>query len=105
MSESLRELEARRRVLVLRSERLRADLGGTYRDVETRFAGVDRVFAIARGIASPSVLLSVAGLAFAMLRRVRPFMWVTRGILIVSVVRRILAAVRTLRSASPPARR
>jgi hypothetical protein len=105
LSESRRELQERRRLLIVRSERLRADLGATYADVESRLGGVDRAFAIARGVASPSVLLSVAGLVFGMLRRVRPFMWVTRGVLIVSVVRRILAAVRTLRSGSLRARR
>jgi len=105
MSESLRELEARRRVLVMRSERLRADLGSTYREFEARFTGVDRIFAIARGIGSPSLLLSVGGLAFALLRGFRPVRWATRGILIFSVVRRIVAAVRSLRSASPLARR
>jgi hypothetical protein len=105
MSESRRELEARRRMLVVRSERLRADLGRTYGEFETRLGGVDKILAIARGIASPSVLLSLGGLGFAMFRRARPFGWATRGILIYSVVRRILAAVRTLRAASPRARR
>jgi len=105
MSESLRELEARRCMLVLRSERLRADLGTTYGQFETRLGGADRIFAMARGIASPSLLLSVGGLGFAMLRRTHPFMWATRGLLIFSVVRRILAAVRTVRSAAPRTRR
>ena len=105
MSESRRELEARRRMLVVRSERLRADLGRIYGEFETRLGGVDKILAIARGIASPSILLSLGGLGFAMLRRAHPFVWVTRGVLIFSVVRRILAAVRTLRAGSPPARR
>ena len=105
MSESPRELHDRRRLLIVRSERLRADLGATYADVESRLGGIDRAVAIARGVASPSVLLSVAGLVFGMLRRVRPFMWATRGVLIVSVVRRILAAIRVIRSGSLRARR
>jgi hypothetical protein len=104
MSEGLSELEARRRMLVLRCERLRADLSHAYGDFETRLGGLDRVLAVARGIASPSILVSVGGLGLALLRRAHPFMWVTRGVLIFSVVRRILAAVRTLR-ASRPARR
>ena len=105
MSEDLRELEARRRMLVLRSERLRADLGSIYGEMETRLGWVDRLFTIGRGIAFPSILLSVGSLALAMLRGTHPFRWATRGVLIFSVVRRILAAVRVLRSASPPARR
>jgi hypothetical protein len=105
MSESLTELEARRRMLVLRSERLRADLGHAYGGFETRLGGFDRIFAVVRGIASPSILVSVGGLGLAMFRRARPFMWATRGVLIFSVVRRILAAVRARRRASTPARR
>jgi hypothetical protein len=90
---------------VLRSERLRADLGDTYGEFETRLGGVDKIFAIARRMASPSILLSVGGLGFALLRRAHPVGWVTRGVLIFSVVRRILAAVRTLRATSRPAKR
>jgi hypothetical protein len=106
MSESVSELEARRRMLVQRSEHLRADLASAFGEFETRLGGADRIFAVARGIASPSILLSVGGLGLALLRRAHPFMWATRGVLIFSVVRRILAAVRTLRSASSsPARR
>ena len=89
----------------MRSERLRADLGRTYGEFETRLGGADKIFAVARGIASPSLLLSVGGLGFAMFRRAHPFVWATRGILIFSVVRRILAAVRRIRAASPRARR
>jgi hypothetical protein len=105
MSESLSELEARRRMLVLRSERLRSDLGGTFGEFETRLGGADRIFAVVRGFASPSILLGVGGLGLALLRRAHPFVWATRGVLIFSVVRRVLAAVRSLRPASPPGRR
>jgi hypothetical protein len=104
MSESLAELEARRRMLVLRSERLRGDLGRTYGEFETRFGVVDRIFAAVRGFASPSLLMSLGGLGLGMFRRARPFVWATRGVLIFSVVRRLLAAIRS-RRASPPARR
>jgi hypothetical protein len=105
MSEDMGELEARRRMLVMRSERLRRDLGSTYGEFESRLGGVDRILAIARSIASPSILLSLGGLGLALLRRARPFKWATRGILIFSVVRRILAAVRTQRASSSAARR
>jgi hypothetical protein len=104
MSESRDELEARRRMLVLRSERLRSDLASAYGQFETRLGGVDHIFAMVRRFASPSILLSAGGLGFAMLRRAHPFMWATRGILIFQLVRRVLAAVRALRAASPPAR-
>jgi hypothetical protein len=105
MSEGMVELEARRRMLVLRSERLRGDLGRTYGEFESRLGGVDRVLSIVRGIVSPSLLFGVGGVGFALLRGAHPFKWATRGILIFSVVRRILAAVRSLRASSPPARR
>ena len=99
------ELEARRRMLVLRSERLRGDLGRSYGEFESRLGGLDRIVSIARGFISPSLLLGVGGVGFALLRGARPFKWATRGILIFSVVRRILGAVRGLRASSPPARR
>jgi hypothetical protein len=105
MSESLAELEARRRMLVLRSERLRADLGHTYGDFETRLSGIDRVVSMVRGFASPSVLLSVGGLGLGLLRHVRPFKWATRGLLIFSLARRILGAIRTSRAGSAASRR
>jgi hypothetical protein len=105
MSESEGELEARRRMLVQRSERLRLDLASAFGQFETRLGGVDHVFAIVRKIASPSILLSAGGLGFALLRRARPVMWATRGFLIFSLVRRVFAAVRGMRGASPPAKR
>jgi hypothetical protein len=105
MSESLVELEARRQMLIMRSEHLRSDLASTYGQFETRLGGVDHIFAIVRRFASPSMLLSAGGLGFAMLRRAHPFMWATRGFLIFSLLRRVFGAIRELRSASPPARR
>jgi hypothetical protein len=105
MSESHRELVIRRQMLVLRSERLRMNLGRTYGEFEARLGGFDKILGIARRIATPSILLSLGGLGLGMLRRTHPFRWATRGFLIFSVVRRILAAVRTLRASSPPPRR
>jgi hypothetical protein len=105
MSESLGELEARRQMLIMRSERLRSDLANAYGQFETRLGGVDHIFAIVRRFASPSMLLSAGGLGFAMLRRAHPFMWATRGLLIFSLLRRLFGVIRDLRSASPPARR
>jgi hypothetical protein len=106
MSESVSDLEARRRMLVQRSEHLRSDLASAFGEFETRLGGADRIFATVRGFASPSLLLSLGGLGFALLRRAHPFMWATRGVLIFQVVRRVRAAVRGLRSgSSSPARR
>jgi hypothetical protein len=105
MSESVGELEARRRMLVQRSEHLRSDLASAFGEFEARLGGADRIFATVRGFASPSILLGIGGLALALLRGAHPFKWATRGILIFQVVRRVLVAVRGLRSASPPARR
>jgi hypothetical protein len=92
-------------MLVMRSERLRADLASAFGQFETRLGGVDHIFAIVRRVASPSLLLSAGGLGFAMLRRAHPFRWATRGFLIFSLLRRIFGVIRDLRSASPPSRR
>jgi len=104
MSSSLSELAARRRMLVSRSERLRSDLANAYREFEVRLGGLDRILGALRGVASPSMLISAGGLGLSMLRRARPFVWATRGVMLLSVVRRIFGVVRAKR-ASPPARR
>ena len=101
MTEDLSDLETRRHMLVLRCARLRAELGDAYGEFETRLGTVDRIIATARGFASPSLLITLGGLALPFLRRVHPFKWVTRGVLMVSLVRRIFGAVHALRASRP----
>jgi len=98
MSESLSRLEARRRMLVLRSEHLREDLGYAYGEFSTHFTAIDRAISAIRRNVSPSVLLSVAGLSFALLRRIPPVRWATRGVLAISLIQRVLAMVRSRRA-------
>jgi hypothetical protein len=105
MSETLQQLQARRHMLILRSERLRADLANEFGEFETRFAGADRILSFARRVAAPSILLSLGGLGLGMLRGTHPFRLITRAVLLFSVVRKILTAVRSLRSSSRSRRR
>src|ERR1700733_6326787 len=98
MSDSLSRLEARRRMLVLRSEHLREELGYAYGEFSTHFTAIDRALSAVRRNVSPSILISVAGLSFALLRRVPPVRWATRGILAISLLQRILAIIKARRA-------
>lgn len=98
MSDSLSRLEARRRMLVLRSEHLRQELGYAYDDFSAHFTTIDRAISALRRNVSPSILISVAGLSFALLRRIAPVRWATRGVLAISLLQRILTMVRSRRA-------
>src|ERR1700727_2090486 len=98
MSDSLGRLEARRRMLVLRSEHLREELGYAYGEFSAHFSAIDRAISAIRRNVSPSILISVAGLSFALLRRIPPVRWATRGILAVSLLQRIVSMVRSRRA-------
>ena len=101
MSDSLKRLEARRRMLVLRSERLREELGDAFGEFEGPLRG--RLIAPVsrhRRNFSPSILLSLAGLSFALLASYAPGPWATRGIVAFSLARRVLALIRSARIAA-----
>lgn len=98
MSDSLKRVEARRRMLVLRSEHLREELGYAYGEFSTHFSAIDRAVSALRKNISPSILLSIAGLSFALLRRIAPVRWATRGIVAISLAQRILTLIRSRRA-------
>jgi hypothetical protein len=68
MSDRLKELAMRRRRLLLRSERLRADLAADQQVMLDALSGVDRAFSTARKAAKPALLIGGALLLFKLLR-------------------------------------
>ncbi len=72
MSHRLQELAMRRRTLLLRSERLRADLAADHRVVLEALSGVERFYFIARRAAPPLMLVGVGALLLRLFRRSRP---------------------------------
>lgn len=98
MSHRIDQLALRRRQLLLRNERLRADLAADQRVVLSALSGVDRAVSIARTLASP-VLMSLAG-AFVMrfFRRTRPTRFAMRGLMWISTAKRVLAILSVLRT-------
>ena len=85
-------------MLIARSERLRADLANEFGEFEARFGGRRPDFLVRATACGPVHPFEPGGLGLAMLRGTHPFRWITRGVLLFSVVRRILTAVRSLRS-------
>ena len=61
----------RRRRLLLRSERLRADLAADQQVMLDALSGVDRAFSTAKQVAKPALLVGGALLLFKLLRRGR----------------------------------
>jgi|GEM_PF-2667938 len=103
------ELAMRRRRLLLRSERLRADLSADQRVVMDAIGGFDRAVSKARRFASP-VMMGVAALAAVrLLRRGRRASAVAarpgrgglamRGLMWLSLARRLLPYVGLVRAA------
>jgi hypothetical protein len=72
MSDRLDELAMRRRRLLLRSERLRADLAADQRVLLEALSGVDRAISIARSAAKPLMLVGAGALLLRLLRKSRP---------------------------------
>jgi hypothetical protein len=69
MADRLEELQLRRRQLLLRSERLRAELAVDQQVMLDALSGVDRVVATARKLAPPFLLIAGGALLFKFLRR------------------------------------
>jgi len=72
MSDRLEELATRRRQLLLRSERLRADLAADQRVLLDGLSGIDRIYTTAKRAAPPLLMLAAAALIFRLFRRSRP---------------------------------
>jgi hypothetical protein len=68
MSDRLEELSMRRRRLLLRSERLRADLAADQQVMLDALSGVDRAISTARKAAKPVFLLGAGLLLFKLIR-------------------------------------
>jgi len=71
MSDRIEELAIRRRRLLLRSERLRADLAADQQVMLDALSGVDRAISTARKAAKPALLVGAGLLLFKLLRRRR----------------------------------
>jgi hypothetical protein len=68
MSDRLDELALRRRRLLLRSERLRADLRADQQVMLDALSGVDRAYSMARRAARPLLMVSAGALLFRLFR-------------------------------------
>jgi hypothetical protein len=71
MSDRLEQLQLRRRQLLLRSERLRAELAADQEVMLDALSGVDRAIATARKLAPPFLLVAGGALLFRLFRRSR----------------------------------
>jgi hypothetical protein len=71
MSDRLDELAMRRRALLLRSERLRADLAADQRVLLDAISGIDRIYSTARRAAPPLLMLGAGALLLRLFRRSR----------------------------------
>jgi hypothetical protein len=71
MSDRLEELAMRRRALLLRSERLRADLAADQRVMLDALSGVDRAVSMAKRAATPLLFVGAGLLLVKLFRRGR----------------------------------
>lgn len=71
MSDRLEQLQLRRRQLLLRSERLRADLAADQQVMLDALSGVDRAVSTARKFAPPVLLIAAGAVLFGFFRRPR----------------------------------
>jgi hypothetical protein len=104
MSDRLAQLEMRRRALLLRSERLRADLAADQRVMLKALSGVDRFYANAKRVA-PTVLMAGGGLLLLGLLRgsrrrgpARSSGFLTKTLFWVTTARRVLPYVPLIKA-------
>jgi hypothetical protein len=101
VSDRIDQLEMRRRQLLLRSEGLRADLAADQRVIEDAISGIDRMVGKVRSLAMPVLLAGAGALFFAVLRRrIRPVGFAMRGLMWISLARRLLAVFTLVRAAT-----
>jgi hypothetical protein len=94
MKEALGTLEQRRQLLVLRSRLLRAQVGLDALTIGTRLDRVDRGVGMLRSaVRSPWIAAGASALALA-IGPVRAVRWAGRGLLALSLLRRITALVQ-----------
>jgi hypothetical protein len=100
MNDRFEQLELRRRQLLLRSERLRAELAADQRVILDAIGGVDRMFSLVRSVASPVLLAGGGALLFGLLKRFRPVRVATRGMVWVAMAKRLLTIFTLVRAAT-----
>jgi hypothetical protein len=93
----LRELELRRDLLVLRSRLLRTQATLDGAAIGARVAQVDRGFSAVRNLASSPVVLGVAALVALAVGPQRAVRWAGRGLVALSLARRIARMAATAR--------
>jgi hypothetical protein len=101
VSDRFEQLEMRRRQLLIRSARLRADLAADQQIILDTIGGVDRIVGRVRGIASlasPLLLVGGGALLFALLKRFRPARAAVRGFAWLAMARRLLPLVSIIRA-------
>jgi hypothetical protein len=105
MGDRFDQLEMRRRQLLLRSERLRADLAADNRVVMDAIGGVDKAIGTARRLASPVLLAGGGALLLALLKRFRPVGFAVRGLAWITLAKRLLTLASLIRAATASRRR
>jgi hypothetical protein len=96
MSDRLEQLQLRRRQLLLRSERLRAELSADQEVMLDALSGVDRAIATARKLARPFLLVAGGALLFRLFRRSRRGAVGAAGVAVAATARRAGFATRAL---------
>jgi hypothetical protein len=100
VSDRFEQLEMRRRQLLVRSARLRAELAADQQVILHAIGGFDRIFALARSVASPVLLAGGGALLFGLLKRFRPIRFAARGMVWVSMAKRLLTIFTLVRAAT-----
>ena len=85
-----RVLRQRREALLERSAALRGALVAEAGALQERFAGVERAVGMARSATRPPILVAAAAAALVVLKPARALHYLTRGAVVVSLVRRVL---------------
>lgn len=102
MSDRIAELETRRRLLVARSEALRADFAADMATLRSSLGGIDRTVSLARRLTSAPVLAAVTGAVWLLSRRAGSIAWAGRAVLILSLLRRVRRLLDRVPPGAPP---
>ncbi|MEZ5458185.1 MAG: YqjK family protein [Steroidobacteraceae bacterium] len=90
MSAGSSQLELRRDLLVLRSRLLRTQVALDGAAIGARVAQVDRGISTLRGVVRSPLVLGVAGFAALAVGPVRAVRWAGRGLVALSLARRVM---------------
>jgi len=89
------ELALRRKRLILRSERIRFEISLRGTALQRRLERFDQITAIARKITSKSVLMTIVSAVLYFSGSKRPMRFIGRGLMWVSMAKRVLNLYRT----------